>query len=112
MGIDISGGMIIGHNASKVKEAVSFNSDDSEMYGTDGNIHEDFYYWYESEKMEPFSFYFDAPEDSQVLGFVVEDIEPLSDNFEAWISEVKEKSQKFKDLTGLEPELIGMQNVW
>lgn len=112
MGIDISGGMIIGHNASKVKSEVYREDDDCEMYGVDGNLHEEFYEWYESEELETYSFHYDADEDSQVLGFTVGDIEPLSEKFDEWIAEVKAKSEKFKKLTGLEPELIGMQNVW
>lgn len=112
MAIDISGGMIIGANASKVKSQVEKLDDDCEMFGVDGNYHEEFYDWYESEDMETFSFNYDADESSQVLGFTVKDVSPLSEEFDEWIKDVRSKSVKFKELTGIEPELIGMQNVW
>ena len=112
MGIDISGGMIIGANASKVKSAVEKCDDDCMMFGVNGNYHEEFCDWYESEDMETFSFHYDAGESSQVLGFTVEDANPLSEAFDVWLNDVKNKSLRFKDLTGIDPKLIGMQNVW
>lgn len=82
------------------------------MFGVDGNFHEEFYDWYESNGMETYSLHYDAGEDSQVLGFTVYDINPLSEYFDDWVRDVKIKSDKFKKLTGIDPELIGMQNVW
>jgi|GEM_PF-4291196 len=82
------------------------------MFGVNGNYHEEFYDWYESEEMETYSFHYDADERSQVIGFAIKDVEPLSDKFDEWIKDVKNKSTKFKKLTGIEPELIGMQDVW
>lgn len=112
MGIDISGGMIVGANAIKVKNAVTMNDDECEMYGVAGNFHEEFYEWYEGEDMTAYSFHYDACEDSQVLGFTVDDINPLSDDFKEWSDNVVKLAVKFKELTGIEAELIGMQNVW
>ena len=112
MGIDIGGGMIVGANASEVKSAVFVEDDDCEMYGVEGNYYEEFYEWYESEDMSTYSYYYDADSDSQVLGYTVEDIDPLSDEFDLWVEDVKQKAEKFYELTGVDAELIGKQNVW
>lgn len=112
MGIDITGGMIIGAKASDVSAAVWMEDDDCELYGTEGNYFEEFYEWYEEVDMRTYSYHYDASEDYQIVGFTVKDIEPLSDGFEEWVADVKAKAAKFKELTGIEPELIGMQHVW
>lgn len=112
MGIDISGGMIVGANAAEVETAVTVAQDDCEMFGTEGNYYEEFYQWYEGVGMEIYSFYYDADARSQVVGFTVADVEPLSENFDKWVSEVRTMAQDFEDMTGVKASLIGMQNVW
>ena len=112
MGVDISGGMILGGSASEVEGAVTFEDDGVEMYGTQGNYYEEFYEWYEGEDMSCYSMWYDACSEGQIIGYKIKDINPLSDEFNNWLEDVKTKAEKFKQLTGLEPELIGMQNVW
>lgn len=112
MGIDISGGMIVGANCSEVESAVTFEDSDCELYGTEGNYYEEFYEWYEEQDMVTHSYYYDAGSDSQILGFTVNDVDPLSPEFDTWIKDVKDKAHKFYRLTGIKAELIGMQNVW
>jgi len=112
MGIDVGGGMIIGADCDSVIESVKVNIDDCEMYGTEGNYFEEFYEWDGEVGMSCYSYWYDAGSDGQVIGFTMNDIETLSDDFEDWVVDVKERSLKFKELTGVEPKLIGMQDVW
>ena len=113
MGVDISGGMIVGTNAEKVESQILIEDEDgNEVYPTDEGNYEDFYEWYEYHYMSTYSLWYDSGTDGQVVGFKVPDINPLSDEFESWVANVKKLAKEFKDITGVEPELIGMQNVW
>ena len=112
MGVDISDGMIVGADASEVKKAMLVDDDWREKYGTEGNYHEEFYDWYKSVGMESYSLCYDADENEQVIGFLVKDVKPISDEFNDWVHGVGSKAIKFSKLTGLDCELIGMQNVW
>lgn len=112
MGIDYDGGMIIGANASTVMGSVHFEDNDEEMYGTEGNYYEEFYEWYENVGMCTYSYHYDASEDSQVVGYTIRDVDPLSEEFPKWVEEVKEYAEKFYKLTGVKAELIGMQDIW
>tara|TARA_Y100001956_G_scaffold74886_1_gene82340 strand:- start:1069 stop:1401 length:333 start_codon:yes stop_codon:yes gene_type:complete len=110
MGIDISGGMIVGANCSAADAGVYDEA--NEGYLVEGEYYEEFYEWWEYNGMSTYSFHYDACQDSQILGFTVEDIDPLSDDFYEWVEDVKEKAARFKELTGIDAKLIGMQNVW
>ena len=113
MGVDISGGMIVGANAGVVEGSVGFENEDGEcVYQLDEDTCEDFYEWYEYHNMDTYSMWYDSDVDGQILGFKVPDINPLSENFDGWVENVKRLAKEFKEITGVEPELIGMQNVW
>lgn len=113
MGVDISGGMIVGANAEKVESKVVIkDKDGNDLYQTPHGSYEDFYEWYDHQGMETYSLWYDSGTNGQVVGFKVADINPLSDEFESWVANVKKLAKEFKDITEIEPELIGMQNVW
>lgn len=113
MGIDYSGGMIVGANAATVEGQVYFEDEDGDsLYGSKGEGYEEFYEWYEMQGMGTMSLRYDAGTDSQIVGFTVDDIEVLSDKFPAWLGDVKKKALKFKELTGIDAKLIGTQNIW
>ena len=86
--------------------------DEHEGYLFEDEYLEEFYEWYEAHDMVTYSFHYDADSDNQILGFTITDINPLSSEFDKWLEDVKEKAQKFYELTGVEAQLIGMQNVW
>ena len=110
MGIDISGGMIVGANCSEVEAGLY--DEDKEVYLIEGEEFEELYEWYEDKGMRTYSFHYDACSDSQILGYTVNDIDPLHEDFDIWLKDVKCKAEEFHRLTGLKAELIGMQNVW
>lgn len=112
MSINISGGMIIGADAAEVKSSICRENDDVNLYGTDGNLIEEFYDWYEDVGMSIFSDHYDCDTDYQVVGFTVKAIDVLSSDFADWVEEVEAKAEEFYKLTGIKPKLIGMQNVW
>lgn len=113
MGMDYSGGMIVGANAATVEDQVYFEDEDGRpLYGSNGEAYEEFYEWYEEVGMRTMSLRYDADSDNQILGFEVDDIEVLSEKFPAWLEDVKSKALKFKELTGIDAELIGTQNIW
>ena len=97
MGIDIEGGMIVGRLGKDMQSC----SGDMSLYE-----------WaVEENEMDSFSMYYDAGEDYQYFGFEVKDVN-VDDIEGEWLEDVKEKSKRFKDLTGLDAKLIGSQNVW
>ena len=98
MGIDISGGMIVGSEAENI-------SYDEEQY-------EEVWEFADAHNLSCYSKWYDAGSEGQVLGFTVDDVDPLSPEFESWVKDVKDKAHKFYQLTGIKAELIGMQNVW
>ena len=110
MGIDISGGMIVGAVCSEV-EAV-FYDEDKEAYLVEDGEFEELYEWYEEKGMRTYSFYYDACSGSQILGYTLNDIDPLHEDFNTWLKDVKCKAEEFYRLTGVKAKLIGMQNVW
>lgn len=112
MGIDYDGGMIVGADAEEVSGVICFEFEGESVFGTEDNYFEDFYEWYEDNGMSTYSLWYDCGLEGQVVGFTVNDVDPLADEFETWISSVKEKAVKFKELTGVEAKLIGMQNIW
>lgn len=96
MGVDISGGMIIGEIGSKLE------SQDENM---------ELYEWAEEVGFESMSLYYDASSDATFYGFEVDDV-PVKDIDDKWIEDVRGKASKFKELTGVEARLIGTQSVF
>jgi len=97
MGIDITGGMIVGAKGDSIDIPESIN-DNIEEYAEDND-------------MESRSPHYDADEEDKFFGFNIPDI-LVSDINDAWVESIKEKARKFKELTGADAKLIGMQNVW
>lgn len=97
MGIDYSGGMIVGVSA----EDISYDDEQLEEYE-----------FCEVHDMTSYSLWYDSDTDGQVWGFPVRDINILSDEFEGWVSMVKLKAQEFEKITGAKAKLIGMQNIY
>jgi len=98
MGIDISGRMILGAPADEV----CFDEDESEF--------DDIYEWADENDMIYMSENYDCGSDEQFVGFGIEDVE--IDEIDEWVVNVKKLSVKFKELTGIDAKLVGMQNVW
>ena len=97
MGVDYSGGMIVGADAEDIDyEVRQFE------YG---------YEFCEEHDMTSYSFWYDADESGQVWGFPVKDVDILSDEFDNWVSMVKLKAQEFEKITGVKAKLIGMQDI-
>ncbi|MCP4365439.1 MAG: hypothetical protein GY800_09105 [Planctomycetes bacterium] len=104
MGIDYSGGMIVGAHGSDVQTGVDIDFDDNEEYEY---IDE----WIEEHGMTTMSQHYDADIDYQYVGFEVSNV--LVHEMEGeWLTNVKKLAAKFKDLTGVEAKLIGTQNIW
>ena len=97
MGIDISGGMIVGANADDISVPECVDCD--------------LYEYAEEHGMERFSKHYDADDSYCVYGFTVSDVS-VDDINQEWLNKIKNLGEKFKDLTGVDAELIGMQNVW
>lgn len=99
MGIDTSGIMIVGNRLEKIN------------YEIEGEDPEDRYIFTELHGMTTASEWYDAPEHGIVIGFKVTN-NITENNLVAFSKEVKEKMQKFKEITGIDAELIGMQDVY
>jgi len=97
MGIDISGGMIVGEHASEIEVPKEY----------DGELYE----WAEECGMDCMSDHYDADDDGRFYGFKVEDIDV--DKIESdWLVKVKQLAARFEELTGTKARLIGTQDVW
>ena len=96
MGIDYSGGMIVGEEFGKI------------------NIPEDYegegYEWVEDVGLERFSPWYDAEVEYCVVGFSVSDVS-VDEITGEWLSIVQRKARKFYELTGVKAKLIGMQDI-
>ena len=99
MGIDTSGGMLIGEKVPNIPFLQSVD-----------DIHE----WFEENGYEKgmtmHSSYFDCDSDGLVFGFDVGNI-PVSGLDQKWIDGVKEKAEKFKEIFGIDARLIGSVDV-
>ena len=97
MGIDYSGGMIIGCKGNEVSEP-----DDYE----DGFVE-----WLEENDMTYMSLYYDADKENQYVGFLVQDVS--ANEIEGkWLDNVKKLAIRFKELTGQDASLIGTQDIY
>lgn len=96
MGVNYSGGMIVGAPAG----GISYDEEQFEEYE-----------FLEEHGMESYSLWYDSDASGQVWGFPVEDVDILSKEFDDWVSMVKRKAKQFEDITGVKAQLIGMQNI-
>lgn len=101
MGIDISGGMFVGAEGGElaVVDEQGYEIEDwaDELLG--------------EHDMQSYSPYYDADPSECYYGYEIEPI-LVKDIDEKWIADIKAKAEKFKSITGAEPYLIGMQNVY
>lgn len=97
MGIDTDGGMIIGAIGSDLVKCVPED--------------EEFNEWAEDNKLTRMAMHYDAPSEWCYYGFTVDDVRVMDIEGE-WLTDVKEKADKFEKLTGIVPFLIGSQDVW
>lgn len=97
MGIDYSGGMIVGEIGSKIREP-----DDYE----DGLCN-----WVYDNEMDTMSLFCEAGTDGQYFGFTVKNV-PVAEMDGDWTADVKAKAEKFERLTGVPAKLIGTQDIY
>jgi hypothetical protein len=98
MGVDIDGKMIVGCQIDDVELPES--------------VEDKFGYFIENLGLAVLSECFDADSSEQVVGFIINDVHVLTEDFDKWVSNVKKVALEFKKITGCEPKLIGMQDVW
>lgn len=106
MGIDIAGGLIVGLPAKEVEipeEHLTVNGDSMEECQ------------YFSEVMDYMSPYYDSDPEDWVVGFKISNGPECWDRwgmeFEYWLDDLDELADKFYEITGKKPRLIGMQHV-
>lgn len=95
MGISCDGGMLVGNSADEL------NIPEHE----DGPGE-----WCYEQGLSEYSPWFDAGFEESYVGIPIDNI-AVKDIDETWIAQLKEKAQKFKEITGAEAMLIGMQNI-
>jgi len=98
MGIDYSGGMIVGNIGDLLPEL-------DEKY--DGDIYE----WVQENDMSIMCQYFDADISNSYVGFSIKDV-LVSEINDEWISTIKKIADKFESLTGVPAKLIGTQDIY
>ena len=95
MGIDTDGGMIIGERGCNIEAPEG----------------EEFDEWTEDNKLKRMAMYYDADTDDCYYGFAIDDI-LVEDMTGEWLQHIHKLANKFEDLTGISPMLIGTQDVW
>ncbi len=98
MGIDVSGGMFVGAHY----DDIYFDEDNEEGL--------DFYEWIEEHELSTFHPNYDAPSEYCHFGFSIDDVE-VSEMDEEWFASIKALADKFKEITGADAWLIGMQDI-
>lgn len=101
MGIDIDGGIIVGADGDALLKVLKALDDE------DRDLNE----WTEDHEMERYSPWFDAYSEDCYFGFCMPNV-MVNEMNDTWMIELYQKAEKFKEITGLDAELIGMQNVW
>jgi hypothetical protein len=96
MGIDYSGGMIVGELGSVLPEQDGF---------------EDLMEWAEGNEMVSMALYYDADLEDRYYGFAVENV-LVSEIDQKWIDDLKKKADQFEKLSGVPAKLVGTQNIW
>jgi hypothetical protein len=99
MGIDIDGGIIVGRQVDEIENV------------SDPLFDEDINEWLEKYNLTNMNPWFDCESDYWIVGFRLDDI-LVGDIDEKWVQDVKEKARKFKEITGTDAKLIGMQDVY
>ena len=99
MGIDISGGMIVG--------AWMEECDIPET------THGDKYDWLEEHGMETMRCHYDCGDGDKFIGYSIEDVTVAElTNSNEWIDHVDLLGKRFQRLLGVPAKLVGMQDVY
>lgn len=96
MGIDYSGGMIVGELGSELKEPDDYEDGLAE--------------WAYDNGMSCMSLYYDASHNQCFFGFLVPDV-LVSDMNTEWLAGIMLKAAEFTRLTGVPARLIGTQDI-
>ena len=96
MGIDYSGGMIVGELGKKLPLPDGYDS-----------LSE----WADENDLKVMSLHYDADTDWCYYGFEVPNVQ-VSEMNEVWLQGILEKAETFERLTGVPAQLIGTQNIW
>ena len=64
----------------------------------------------EDNEMDCVSTYYDCPVEHMVMGYFIENV-TVDDDMNKWLNTVKAKAEKFKEITGLDAELMGLADV-
>ena len=91
MGVDISGGLLIGAHASKICVDIDV--------------------LLENDDMVKYAEYYDAPDKYCHIGFKINNVLVSEMNVE-WLAHINELAKRFESLTGAKAELIGCQDIW
>lgn len=98
MGIDISGGMFVGAHYDDIE----FDEDNEEGLN--------FGDWVEEQGLDIYSPWYDAEYECCYFGFAITRAK-VSDMNEEWLANIKRIADEFKEITGADAWLIGMQDV-
>lgn len=101
MGIDVDGGMIVGLQGEDIAAMEWCYEDYDTLYE----------YLEMDLGMESMSPNYDCDPEYCVWGYRVDDVSVNLLDLGKWTTEVIELGSKFQGLTGLEPKLIGMQDI-
>ena len=101
MGIDYSGGMLVGC------EGLPCEPDDWDE-DENGDWEE---YLYEEHNIKRYSQHYDADTDECYFGIPIDDI-LVAEMDNEWLVSIKQLAEYFKDITGEDAYLIGTQNIW
>lgn len=105
MGIDYSGGMIVGAKGNKLsvpEDYVLEHTPDEEL---------SLWEWAYEVGLDYFSEWYDAGDEGKVYGFTIKS-QWRESELDEFIKEVKQKMLEFNELTGEEAMLIGMQDIY
>ena len=91
MGVDISGGLLIGAHASKVCVDIDV--------------------LIENDDIVKYAQYYDAPTEHCHIGFKINKVLVSEMNVE-WFAYINDLAKRFEALTGAKAELIGCQHIW
>jgi hypothetical protein len=107
MGIDISGGMMVGAHYEDIND--NLTSDEAREHIEE----EGFWDWAAMKGMDSASPYYDSCSSERYWGFWVDDVDLSDDNaVRKWWEEVERKQKEFEDITNTRAMLIGAQDVY
>ena len=99
MGIDIDGVLLIGCPVVDLTIPEEYDGD------TFGYV----YHLYNEYEIREVSPYYDCDVEERMVGFKLKQGDKTLEEF---FKEIKAQSEKFKEITGIEPTLMGLANVW